>query len=113
MEDDCNFWFESGYTKEISFIKNKVVGCAYGFDGEGGPLVRFAPQVLSKDSNEFVHGSVVLSNNKFEKANLMGYNFSFKYVKTVELYSNCFDAAYEIEQVAVGHYHEKENIIHH
>ena len=101
VEDDCNFWFESGYTKEIIFRNNKVTGCAYGFEGEGCPVIQITPQVLSKNSDKPVHGMLVLENNTFENAT-KEHCLQFEYIDKVVFMNNVFDGTYRIMQKCVG-----------
>ena len=108
VEDDCNFWFESGYTKEIIFRNNKLTGCAYGFEGEGCPVVQITPQVLSEKSNKPVHGMLILQNNTFKKGNTVGHWLQFEYIDKVVLDNNIFDADYRITQKCVGNINEEK-----
>ena len=63
IEDDCNFWFESGYTKEIIFRNNHVIGCEYAKMHESAAVIRYTPKVMNEQSEEFVHGKLVLTGN--------------------------------------------------
>jgi hypothetical protein len=109
VEDDCNFWFESGYTRDIVFKNNKISGCGYGFEGKGEPVVQITPQVLSKTSTKPVHGRLLLENNLFEKANNVGHLIKLEYIKEVTLKNNVFDQTYNIVSKNVGKIEEKGN----
>lgn len=111
VEDDCNFWFESGYTQEIVFKNNRVVGCGYGFENEGGPLVQITPKILDENFNGCVHGSLILEKNTFEEANIAGHFFCLEYVDKVVLSKNSFDAEYTIVKKAVRECREEENTV--
>ncbi|MEE1283712.1 MAG: hypothetical protein UHK54_02515, partial [Acutalibacteraceae bacterium] len=43
LEDDCNFWFESGYTTHVVFRNNRVISCNYANMYEGAPVIRYSP----------------------------------------------------------------------
>lgn len=102
VEDDCNFWFESGYTRQIIFRNNRLIGCAYGFEGEGCPLIQVTPQVLSKTTNEPVHGTLILENNTIEKGNAPDVVLHFEHIARVVLKGNSFNSEYRIVQKNVG-----------
>lgn len=102
IEDDCNFWFESGYTKEIIFRNNRVINCDYSETFRGAPAIRYSPKVMDEDSEEFVHGKLILSGNSFEK-NIKGKHLiHLEYLEEAEITDNVFDAPHEIEKVCVG-----------
>ena len=108
VEDDCNFWFESGYTRQITFRNNYIKGCAYGFEGEGCPLIQITPQVLSKITDKPVHGSLILENNTFEKGDAPEISLQFEYIERVLLQGNSFDTEYRVAQKCVGAFVENQ-----
>ena len=108
VEDDCNFWFESGYTRQIVFRNNYIKGCAYGFEGEGCPLIQITPQVLSKITDKPVHGSLILENNTFKKGDAPEISLQFEYIERVLLQGNSFDAEYRVAQKCVGAFVENK-----
>ncbi len=66
IEDDCNFWYESGYTTDVVFSNNKVIQCGYGSLGKGNvPVISINPQVLEKDTPVYVHQNIVITDNDF------------------------------------------------
>ncbi len=74
IEDDCNFWFESGYTTDVVFRGNDIVECGYGSLGRGAvPVISVNPQVLrptatAEDGTEeavYVHGRIAITENRF------------------------------------------------
>ena len=66
IEDDCNFWFESGYTTDVKFINNRIIGCGYGSLGVGSvPIISVNPQVLKDEDGIYVHKNIVIENNYF------------------------------------------------
>ncbi len=67
IEDDCNFWFESGYTTDVTFRRNECILCGYGSLGTGAvPLVSINPQVLDKSTPIYVHKHIAVIDNRFE-----------------------------------------------
>lgn len=68
LEDDCNFWFESGYTRHIVFRNNQVIGCNYGNMYPEGPVICYSPKVMDGNSTAFVHGKLTVANNRFGHA---------------------------------------------
>ena len=111
IEDDCNFWFESGYTKNVTFINNTVEYCGYGAKGGGGPIIQVTPQVLDKNSNTPVHNKILIEKNKFLVKNSAKHNFVLKYVKDVTIKQNYFDDDFDIEKVCVKDLLLEENFI--
>lgn len=102
IEDDCNFWFESGYTDEIIFRNNHVVGCDFGVTWENSPVIRYTPKVIDENSEEFVHGKLILTGNRFEKPTLGKHMLHLEYLREAEIKNNFFDAPYGIYTKHVG-----------
>lgn len=111
VEDDCNFWFESGYTRHIVFRNNHVIGCAYFTGGGCEPIVRYTPQVINKNSTAFVHGKLTLTDNIFEDAACNEYCIRLEYLKEADIKNNHFDAPYSIKTVCTGRISEENNQI--
>lgn len=109
IEDDCNFWFESGYTKKVVFRNNHVVGCEYGNTWDSAPSIRYSPKVMNEDSNEFVHGKLILSGNTFEKSWSGTHSLWLEYLREAEISDNTFDAPYSIRTRCVGSVTDKNN----
>lgn len=109
IEDDCNFWFESGYTENIIFRNNKVSFCEYAEMWQGAPVIRCTPKVMDEESELFVHGRLVVENNFFEGAKKEKHLFWFEYIKDVEIKDNFFDAPYEVYKKCVGNISDKNN----
>lgn len=102
IEDDCNFWFESGYTNEIVFRNNHVIGCDFGKTWENSSVIRYTPKVMDENSKEFVHGRLVLTGNRFEKPMLDKHMLHLEYLREAEITDNSFDAPYAIYAKCVG-----------
>ncbi len=102
IEDDCNFWFESGYTNEIIFRNNVLINCNYAKMYPGAPAIRYSPKVMDENSVEFVHGKLTLTGNRFEKAVCGKHLLHFEYLREVEMNNNTFDAPFAIEKICVG-----------
>lgn len=107
IEDDCNFWFESGYTNEIIFRNNTVINCTYAKMYPGAPAIRYSPKVMDESSTQFVHGKLTLIGNSFEKAVCGNHLFHFEYLREVEMHGNTFDAPLEINKLCVGSINKK------
>ncbi len=111
LEDDCNFWFESGYTNEIIFRNNRVSGCEYGLTWENAPIIRYTPKVIDDNSQSFVHGKLTLTGNKFENARNGIHCVLLEYVRESEIICNIFDAPYRINTHCVGSVTDRDNNI--
>ncbi|MBE6771934.1 MAG: hypothetical protein E7547_07325 [Ruminococcaceae bacterium] len=110
IEDDCNFWFESGYTKEIVFRNNTVTACEYAEMWQGAPSIRYSPKVMSENSKEFIHGKLTLTGNTFGKARNGEHLIWLEYLREAEISGNKFDAPYRINANCVGRITEENNI---
>lgn len=102
IEDDCNFWFESGYTTNIIFRNNTVINCEYHGTWEGSPVIRYSPKVLKENVVTYVHGKLTVENNSFYKPALGKHRFLLQYLKEAVIKNNTFDSELEIEAVNVG-----------
>ena len=111
VEDDCNFWFESGLTKEIVFRNNKVINCDYSATWENAPVIRYTPKVMREKSEEYVHGKLVLTGNSFEKPKENAHCLWLEYLREAEITDNVFDAPYNIHSHCLGRVFEKNNVI--
>ncbi len=111
IEDDCNFWFESGYTNEIIFKNNTVVGCDYHETYKGSPVIRYTPKVMDENSKAYVHGKLILTGNTFKEPCGNTHLFWLEYVKDVEITNNTFDSPYSIESKNVNGIIELNNKI--
>ena len=111
IEDDCNFWFESGYTKDITFRNNVVDGCDYGETSEGSPVIRYTPKVMNKDFDGYVHGRLTLTGNRFINARKGEHRFRFEFLKEAFIVGNSFDAPYAISAHRSGEIIENDNKI--
>ena len=109
IEDDCNFWFESGYTKEIVFRNNLVSGCDFGKTWESAPVIRYTPKIMKEDSSEFVHGKLILTDNVFEKSANGTHSIWLEYLAEAEIKNNRFDAPYIVHTKTVGKVDGSEN----
>ena len=94
VEDDCNFWFESGYTRHIIFRNNTVTGCGYGEGDLRAQVIRYSPKVMKEDSKEFVHGKLTVTGNRFEEPPHGHHILWLEYLKEADMRDNSFDAPY-------------------
>lgn len=111
VEDDCNFWFESGYTKEIIFRNNAVINCDYAKTWENSPVIRYSPKVMDESKGEFVHGRLVLTCNSFKNPVCGEHCIWLEHLREAEICSNLFDAPYCIKTRCVGSVRDKGNFI--
>ena len=111
VEDDCNFWFESGYTKHITFRNNSVIGCNYGNNYPGGPVICYSPKVMNAESEGFVHGKLTLENNRFEQAYRGSHMIHLEYLSEAEIVGNQSDAPMQTETIHCGIITELDNEI--
>ena len=109
IEDDCNFWFESGYTREIIFRNNIVNQCDYASMWETAPTIRYTPKVMKEDSEEFVHGKLVLTGNTFSNSKEESHSIWLEYLGEAEIKDNTFDAPYKIMKKCVGKVIDENN----
>ncbi len=107
IEDDCNFWFESGYTKNIVFRNNVVDGCEYAAMAETAPVIRCTPKVMDENSQQFVHGRLTVENNTFLNPTFGKHSFWLEYIEEVNLVNNKFDAPFEIYTNVAGKVNEQ------
>ncbi len=90
IEDDCNFWYESGYTTDVTFRDNDIVECGYGSLGRGAvPVISVNPQVLrpmtvTPDGREvpvYVHGRIAVTGNRFHFTDHVSTTVEVKYTR--------------------------------
>ncbi len=111
VEDDCNFWFESGYTTDIIFRNNTVINCDYHITWDGAPAIRYSPKVLRENVDTFVHGKLTVENNVFKNAALDKHRFLLQHLKEVNINNNIFDAEFEFNSFNVGDVYTNNNQI--
>ncbi|MBR3836352.1 MAG: right-handed parallel beta-helix repeat-containing protein [Clostridia bacterium] len=111
LEDDCNFWFESGKTNEIIFRNNVVTNCDYAGMWQGSPSIRYTPKVMDDNSTAFVHGKLTVTGNVFRQAAAGKHLFWLEYLGEAEISGNTFDAPYSIHTKVVGRITEQENLL--
>ncbi len=109
VEDDCNFWFESGYTRQIIFRNNVISGCDFSNSWENSPVIRYSPKVMNEASEEFVHGKLVLSGNAFKNPMKEKHCIWLEYLCEAEISDNIFDAPYTVKTKCVGKIKESNN----
>ena len=102
IEDDCNFWFESGYTRNIIFRNNVVLNCDYHVTWEGAPVIRYSPKVMRENVATFVHGKLTVEGNIFKKPADGKHRFLLQHLKEAVIKNNIFDAEFEINKINTG-----------
>lgn len=111
IEDDCNFWFESGKTNEIIFRNNIVENCDYAGTSDGAAIIRYTPKVLSENPTEYVHGKLTLTGNTFKNPQKGKFIILLTHLREAELAGNIFDAPYEVQTEFVGSVKESGNLL--
>lgn len=102
IEDDCNFWFESGYTRDVAFRNNEVIGCNCGDFYEHAPAICCAPKVLRPVDGAYVHGKLTVSGNTFREARNGQHTILLESVENTEITENVTDAPLRIESLRCG-----------
>lgn len=114
IEDDCNFWFESGYTTDVAFVNNRVVACGYGSLGEDNvPVISVNPQVVVRDKPVYVHKRISVENNEFSDLPKNSYVAEIKNTEEFIFLTNTSDCIFEIKskQVKKTEIQTSENLI--
>lgn len=111
IEDDCNFWFESGYTTDISFTNNYVERCELASMYPNGPVIRCTPKVMDENSKEYVHKSLKIEHNTFKLPVSGKHYFWLEYIENVFINNNSFDAPFEIVEKNVGRINQTNNYL--
>lgn len=92
IEDDCNFWFESGNVGEMVFRNNTVIDCGYGFGENNEPIVSCCPQVAASGEGIYPHEKLVIENNLFQKLPKDSYRVDICHTKTFIYKNNISDS---------------------
>ena len=111
MEDDCNFWFESGYSNEVIFRNNQIISCAHGKTYPGAPVIRYTPKIMDENFSGYVHGKLILENNTFKNPIGEKHVLWLDYLKEAEIKNNYFDTDFEIKTQNVKDIVNKNNVI--
>ena len=114
IEDDCNFWFESGYTTDVSFVNNRVVACGYGsLEEDNVPVISVNPQVVVRDKPVYVHKRISVENNEFSDLPKNSYIAEIKNTEEFIFLTNTSDCIFEIKskQVKKTEIQTSENLI--
>jgi len=111
MEDDCNFWFESGYTKEIIFRNNQIISCDHGTTYPGAPVIRYTPKIMDENFQGYVHGKLILENNTFKNPIGENHVIWLEYVNEAEITDNIFDTDFLIESKNVHSIINENNMV--
>ena len=107
VEDDCNFWFESGYVTDLTFENNKIIDCAYGSLGNGGvPVISVNPQVIKKDESIYVHKNITIKNNEFLRLTEESYRIEVKNTLNLAVENNSSDKPVKVLTESVKNFKE-------
>ncbi len=111
IEDDCNFWFESGYTTNVVFRNNLVSCCEYAAMWEGSPVIRCTPKVMDENSTEYVHGKLVVTGNEFRNPPTGEHLILLEYMRETIIEENIFDAPYSVKTKCADTVVDRNNIV--
>ncbi len=111
MEDDCNFWFESGYSKTVIFRNNEVISCDHGTTYPGAPVIRYTPKIMDEEFSGYVHQKLLLENNIFRNPIGEKHLFWLEYLKEAEIKNNIFDTDFEIKTKNVKTIINQNNVV--
>ena len=110
IEDDCNFWFESGYTKNITFRNNEVISCNFGKTMEIAPVIQCTPKVMNEVYEGFVHERLNVYGNRFLNSLYGNHTFYLEYLKEIEIHDNSFDSPFELITKKCGFVRNDNNV---
>ena len=96
IEDDCNFWFESGYTRDVTFARNEVIGCNTADYYADSPVICVSPKVLKPTDGSFVHGRLTVAVNRFCEPVHGRHVFRLENLAQATITDNIFDAPLQI-----------------
>ena len=111
MEDDCNFWFESGYSNKVIFRNNTVISCDHGNTYPGAPVIRYTPKIMNESFKGYVHDKLILANNVFKNPIGEKHVIWLEYLKETEIKNNTFDTDFEIKTKNVKDVVSENNIL--
>ncbi len=111
IEDDCNFWFESGYTTNISFIGNTVDHCDHHITYDGAPVIRYTPKVLNETEGIYVHKKLTVKGNKFRNPVCDSHSIHLEHLCEAIIENNSFDATFNITSHNVGSITDRGNTV--
>ena len=111
IEDDCNFWFESGYTTKVVFRNNTVIACNYETAEGNSHVVQYTPKVMDEQSKQPVHGKLILSGNRFLQSPNGNYHIRLEYLKEAEITDNLFEGDYTLHTKVCDHITDSNNTV--
>ena len=111
MEDDCNFWFESGYSKRVVFRNNVIDTCDHGTTYPNAPVIRYTPKIMDENFKGYVHGRLIVENNVFINPICKKHCLHLEYLNEAEIRNNIFDADFIINIKSVESIIEENNTI--
>lgn len=111
IEDDCNFWFESGYTRDVAFRNNAVIGCNTADYYEDAPVICCSPKVLQPVEGRFVHGRLTVEGNRFCEPVHGEHVFRLENLAQAAIINNTFDAPLQIKTDHCGEIETRNNPI--
>ena len=91
IEDDCNFWYESGFIGKLTFQKNTVIDCGYGTTETPQPVIWCYPQILGFDKDVYPHKKLIIKENYFSHLPKESYRIGIYHVEKVIYDKNVSD----------------------
>lgn len=110
VADDCNFWYESSLTKDITFKDNFILNCGYNpFGDEKDYEIIIKPEVMDKNSKDYVHGKINIIGNTFIDDN-QDIKIKVEYTKNFVMKNNSSNRKIIIDEFCSNVSNDKSNI---
>ena len=97
IEDDCNFWYESGFIGNLTFQKNTVIDCGYGFAETNQPVIWCRPQILDFNKKVYPHKKLIIKENYFLHLPKKSYSIGVYHVNEFVFANNYADEDCEMD----------------
>lgn len=97
IEDDCNFWYESGFIGNLIFQKNTVIDCGYGFAETNQPVIWCRPQILDFNKKVYPHKKLIIKENYFLHLPKKSYSIGVYHVNEFVFANNYADEDCEMD----------------
>ncbi len=113
IEDDCNFWFESGFTTDVIFRNNTVSRCDNHITYDGAPSIRYTPKVLCETPQEYVHKKLTVTGNIFQNPVCDSHSLHLEHLEEALICDNTFDRPFNVTSRFVGSITCENNTVEH
>lgn len=108
IEDDCNFWYESGFIGKLTFQKNTVIDCGYGTTETPQPVIWCRPQILDFDKDIYPHKKLIIKENYFSHLPKKSYRIGIYHVEKAIYEGNFSDRKMRIDSKYVKQFVENK-----